>query len=65
MSELKQKLAELRVQYDQLNNAYTASIQLLTDARFASGDNGARMQPEFIEYLHDLKGKASQRDAMA
>ena len=65
MSDPQQQLAELRVQHDTLTETYAAAIRLLTDARFASGDNGLRMQLEFIEYLHELKIAAGQRDALA
>lgn len=65
MADPIQELAELRVQYDQLAATYATAIRLITDARFACGDNGLRMQPDFIEYLRELKNAAAQRDGLA
>lgn len=38
-------------------------LRLLTDLRFALGDNGRRMQPELVEYAKELKRKADLADA--
>jgi hypothetical protein len=65
VSDPIEELAELRLQYDSLTAVYAAAIRLITDARFASGDNGLRMLPEFIEYLRELKIAAEQREALA
>jgi hypothetical protein len=35
-------------------------LKLLTDIRFACGDNGLRMQDELIEYIRQLKMDADR-----
>ena len=42
------------------NQSYMAALHLLTSVRFASGDNGARMQNEFVEYIAELKRDAER-----
>lgn len=42
------------------NKSYMAALHLLTSVRFASGDNGARMQTEFVEYIAELKRDAER-----
>jgi hypothetical protein len=36
------------------------AMRWLADARFASGDNGKRMLPEFVEYLKELRTQADR-----
>lgn len=51
--ELKKQLAE-----SQANDL--AAIRWLADARIASGDDGLRMLPDFIQYLKSLKSEIDE-----
>ena len=42
------------------NQSYMAALTLITSIRFASGDNGLRMQTEFVEYIAGLKRDAER-----
>jgi len=55
--ELKTKNAVLEAALAESRANDAAAMRWLTDARFASGDRGKRMLPEFIEYLKEMKQK--------
>ena len=55
---LEKAEAEIKVLSDALQESRAndaAAMGWLAECRFASGDNGKRMLPEFVEYLRELK----------
>ena len=59
LNEATQKNATIEAALAESRANDMAAMRWLCDARFASGDNGKSMLPEFIEYLKAMK---AQRD---
>ena len=53
---------ELKVQLAETVGDLMSVLGLLADIREACGDNGKRMQPELVEYIREIKGKADILD---
>lgn len=58
------RLAALAQPAPQVQEAKVSELRLLTDLRWAMGDFGKRMQPELVEYAHELKQSADEADRL-
>lgn len=58
---LESKVDSLELQLRESRANDIAAMRWLTDCRFAVGDDGKRMLPEFVEYLKEIK---RQRDEL-
>lgn len=54
-AEQSKKLEKVTNQRDDLHGCVDEMIRLVTDIRFAIGDNGKRMLDEFVEYAKKIK----------
>ena len=62
LEKTRSEYAKLEMQLAETVEFQWSMLGLLADIREACGDNGKRMQPELVEYIRELKGKADADD---
>jgi len=56
----KAQCEQQAISLTEANAVYIAAIKLVSNIRFASGDNGLRMQPELIDFIAELAKDAGR-----
>jgi len=62
LEKMQSECKDFKVELAETVGDLMSILGLLADIREACGDNGKRMQPELVEYIRDLKGKADADD---